>query len=158
VAVAVRRAAAALGPADDREPAKPEAVKPRPHPAGGEVDIGLRDAARPVILRPVEAGRPKPVRQRELAAVLDAEPTLLRRVDHEEAAEAPDRRPARRLLAFLIEDRHARAGISELAGRDQAGEAAADDEGIDGFGHVAKLSRRTATANTATRVSRRDRR
>src|SRR6185503_21258748 len=63
IAVAVRKIAAALRPADDRENleallAQPGALLPR-----REVHIGLGPAARPVILIAVEAGRAEPVVQ-----------------------------------------------------------------------------------------------
>ena len=66
VAVLGGRVAAALGPADDREPAQAPGVQPGALLARGEVDVGLGPLARPEVLLAVEAGRAQPVLQREL--------------------------------------------------------------------------------------------
>ena len=51
---------AALGPADDREQPQALLVQPRPLLARREVDVRLRPAPRPVVLRAVEPGRALP--------------------------------------------------------------------------------------------------
>src|SRR5690606_35854092 len=94
IAVAMRHAAAALGPADDRKPAHAHGMEPRTHLAGGKIDKGLGHLARPEILRPVEASRSHPVLQGEFAAVADAHAPLLGAVDEEQAAERPESLPA----------------------------------------------------------------
>ena len=50
IAVPVGQVAAPLGPADQREPPHPHAVQPGPLLPGGEGDVGLRPAVRPVVL------------------------------------------------------------------------------------------------------------
>ena len=136
IAVAMRLAAAALGPADDWKPAHAHAVQPWPHLAGGEVDKSFGDPARPEILRPVELRRPHPVLQRKLAAVADAHAPLLGAIDEEQAAKRPEGLAAERVLALLLQDDHAFAGIGELGCRDQSGKASADDDRVRVFGHV----------------------
>jgi hypothetical protein len=128
--VAVGAAVAALGPADDRE--QPVALLPQPGPllAGGEVDVGLGPAARPVVLGPVELRGAEPVVQRQLERVLDAHPPLLRAVDEEQAAEGPERLPAQRLLRLLVQQQHPPAGVRQLGGGDQAGETGSHDDGV----------------------------
>src|SRR5690606_29934598 len=83
IAVAVRVRTAALGPADDREPSHAQRMEPRAHLAGGEVDIGLGNLARPVVFQPVELSRAQPVLPGQLPAVPDPHPALLGAV-HEE--------------------------------------------------------------------------
>ena len=124
--------AAALGPADVREEADALLVQPRALLAGGPVDVRLGPAARPLVLGPVEAGRAEPVLPRELARVPDPQPPLLGAVDEEEAAERPERLAAERLLRLLVDEDHALPGGGELGGRDEAGEARADDDGVGG--------------------------
>ena len=130
IAVAMREAAAALGPADDREPAHAHRVQPWPHLAGGEIDEGLGDLARPEILGPVELRRAHPVLQRQRAAVADAHAPLLGAVDEEQAAERPEGLAAERILALLFEDDDLLAGVAELGRRDQPAQAAADDDDV----------------------------
>ena len=72
--------------------------------AGGEVEVRLGPLARPEVLVPVELGRTHPVLRRELEAVLDAHPALLRAVDEEEPAEAPEGLAAEGLLALLVDE------------------------------------------------------
>ena len=131
IAVAHRVVAAALGPADHRERCDaPSRAARRASRRRRSATIGLGPAPRPVIVVAVEAGRAEPVLQREIVAVADAEPALLRRVDEEQAAERPERLAAEILLAFLIEHDHALAGIGDLGGGDQPGEAAADHDHV----------------------------
>src|SRR6202022_1434231 len=77
VAVADGQVAAPLRPLDGREPAHAPGVAPGPLLAGREGDVGLRPAARPLVLRTVERGGAHPVLERELVRVPDAEPPLL---------------------------------------------------------------------------------
>ena len=74
--------------------------------AGGEVDVRLGPAARPVVLLAVElrAARASPAGQ--LAGVLDAHPALLGGVDEEQPAERPERLAAEGLLGLLVEQQH----------------------------------------------------
>lgn len=136
VAVAVRQTAAALGPADDREPAHPLLVEPGPLLPGGEVHIGFRPLVRPVVLptgiggAPVEAGRALPVLPRQLTGVLDPHQPLLGRVDQEQPAERPERLPAQIGLRLLVEEQHLAPGVHEFRRRDQPGQPAADDDHI----------------------------
>ena len=117
VAVLGRRVAAALGPADDREPAHASGLQPRPLLAGRERHVGLRPALRPVILGAIEARRAHPVLQRQVVRVADAQAPLLGAVDEHQPAERPERLAAQRLLALLVEQDHLAAGIDQLAGR-----------------------------------------
>src|ERR1700754_4839431 len=87
VAVAHGIVAAAFGPADHREDAMAHRAQPGAFFARGERHIGLGPSARPVIVVAVETGRAHPVLQREVVAVLDAEPALLGRINQEQSAE-----------------------------------------------------------------------
>ena len=130
VAVAGRKITAALGPADHGEDLQALLIQPRTLFAGREVDIGLGPAARPKILVAVEAGRAEPVLPGKIAAVADAHAALLRRVDEEQSAERPERLPAERGLAFLIEDDHPPACIRKLGRGHEAREPRADHDGV----------------------------
>ena len=66
----------ALGPADNRKEAHALRMKPGAFFAGGEGYIGFRPKARPIVFRPVEAGRAEPILQRKLMGIADAQPTL----------------------------------------------------------------------------------
>ena len=145
VAVAVGERAAALGPADDREPAHALGVQPGMHLARGEVDIGLGHLARPVVLGPVELRRAHPVLQRQLAAVADLQPALLGTVDEEQAAERPEGLPAERVLALLIEQDDAFSGIAKFRGSNQPRQPAAHHDHIGILGH-ARSPRRFAAS------------
>ena len=130
--------AAALGPADHGEEAHALLVQPGALLAGGEVDVGLGPAARPVVLGAVEAGRAQPVLQRELVRVLDAHPALLGRVDEKEPAEGPEGLAAERRLGLLVDRSDPPAGVRQLGGRDQPGQPAADDDGVVFVTHSAR--------------------
>ena len=125
VAVPGRGVAAALGPADDREPAHAALVQPGALLAGGEVDVRLGPAPRPdvLVVEAVEAGGAQPVLPGELDGVLDPHPALLGRVDEEQPAERPEGLPAEILLRLLIDQDDPPAGVEQLARRDQPGEA-----------------------------------
>ncbi len=130
VAVLGGRVAAALGPADDREPAQAPGVQPGALLGRGEGDIGLGPLAGPEVLLAVEAGRAQPVLQGKVVAIADAHAPLLGRVDEEQAAERPERLAAQRLLRLLIEQDHLAPGLDQLGRGDQPGKPAADDDGI----------------------------
>ena len=124
VAVAGREVAAALGPADVR------ARSARPARAATRASRRRRSRRRP---RPSGAASRPPARskpavpsqscQRELARVLDAQPPLLGAVDEEQAAERPERLAAERRLRLLVDEDHPAAGVGQLGGGDEAGEA-----------------------------------
>src|SRR5690606_4501188 len=130
IAVAVGKRAAALGPADDGPPAHAHTVQPRPHLAGGKIDESLGDPVRPEILGTVELRGTQPVLPGEVAAVADAETALLRRVDHEEAAQRPPGLTAEEIAAFLLEDDDAPAHIGELRRGGETSQPRADNDGI----------------------------
>ena len=114
--------------------------------AGGEVHVGLGPSPRPVVLGPVEAGRAQPVLPRELVRVADAQPALLGAVDEEQPAEGPERLAAQRRLGFLVDEDDAPAGVGQLGGGDEAGEAGADDDRVGRVlrGHRARPTRSTS--------------
>ncbi len=91
VAVTAGATVAALGPADHREHPQTLVVEPLPLLAGGEGDVRLGPAARPVVALAVELRAAHPVLEGELVGVLDAHPPLLGGVHEEEAAERPER-------------------------------------------------------------------
>ena len=128
IAVAVRKRAAAFGPADDRPPAHAHPVQPGAHLAGGEIDESLGDLAGPKILGTVELRRAQPVLPGKISAVPDAEATLLRRVDHEQAAERPPSLAAEEIAALLLQDDDALARIGEFGRGNEAGKPGADDD------------------------------
>ncbi len=130
IAMAVGKPAAAFGPADDRKPAHALRMQPRALLARPEIDIALRPGARPMILLAVEAGGRHPVLQGQLAAVADAHPPLLGRVDEEQAAERPEGLAAERLLRLLVEEDDAFAGIGNFGCCGQSGEPRPDDDDI----------------------------
>ena len=130
IAVAHRVIAAALGPADHREDAMAHRAQPVALFAGGERHIGFGPAPRPVILVAVEAGRSHPVLQREIEAVLDAEPALFRAVDQEQSAERPEGLAAEALFAFLVDHDDAFAGVGDFGRRDEARKPAADHDDV----------------------------
>ena len=100
--------------------------------AGRELDVRLGPLPRPdvLVVEPVEAGRAQPVLEGELAGVLDAHPALLGGVDEEQPAEGPERLAAEVVAVLLVEDQHAPAGLGQLVGGDEAGEAGADDDDV----------------------------
>src|SRR6195256_614490 len=74
------RTRAAADPGKNSMPPRPD---PPPLPPCRECHVGFRPALRPKILIAVEPRRPDPVLQREIVAVLDAEPALFGRIDQE---------------------------------------------------------------------------
>ena len=156
IAVAKGPIAAALGPAHDRKPAHPLLVQPRPRLAGGKGDVGLGPLPRPVVFLAVEAGRPHPVVKRELVRVFHAQPALFGRIDQEQAAERPERLAAQALLGLLVDDDHPLAGVGQLGGGDQTGQAAAHDDHIGVVTQKRFLAQRTLVESLNVFLSRCD--
>ena len=121
VAVPVGQVAAALGPADQREPAHPQRVQPGPLLRRGEVDVRLGPPVRPVVLAggvidpAVEAGAAEPVLPGQLAGVLDAQAPLLGRAHQEQAAEGPERLTAQVRLGLLVQQQYPPAASASSA-------------------------------------------
>jgi hypothetical protein len=126
IAVAHRVIAATLGPADHGKDRMAHRAQPAALLAGGEADIGFGPASGPKILVAIEPRRSRPVLQRQVETVLDAEPALFGAVDQKQAAERPEGLAAEALLAFLVEHDDAFAGIGDFAGGNEARETAAD--------------------------------
>jgi hypothetical protein len=145
VAVPVGPAVAPLGPADDREEPQTHRPQPRALLAGREVDVRLGPPARPVVLLAVELGASHPVRQGEVVAVVHPHPALLRGVDEEQAAEAPEGLPTQRLLGLLVDQEHPSPGVGDFRGGGEPGQAVTDDDdiGIRGGVHGRTLTART---------------
>ena len=134
-----RPVAAALGPADVRHHPNPLIMQPGPFLAGGEVDVGLRPAARPLILGAVEPGGSEPVLPGQLARVVNPKPPLLGTVDQEQSAQGPERLPPEGGLGLLVEDDHLAARIRQLGSRDQARQPGPDDDCVSVCGHRASI-------------------
>ncbi len=128
IAMAHRIVTAALGPADDREDPMAHRAQPSAFLAGRERHIGFRPAPRPKIFIAVEARRPHPVLQREIVAVLDAEPALFGAIDQKQSAERPEGLAAKALFAFLIDHDDAFAGVGDFGCGDKAREACTDHD------------------------------
>ncbi len=130
VAVGQRGPAAPLGPADDREP--PDALRMQPGAllAGREVEVGLRPAARPEVLLPVEPGGREPVLGCELEGVPDAETALLGGVDEEEPAERPPGLAAEGALRLLVEHDHPLARVEQLRRGHQSRQPCSHDDRV----------------------------
>ena len=136
VAVAVGVVAAALGPARVGDPAHALAVQPRALLAGAEAHVGLGPLARPLVLGPVEGRGAHPVLQRQLVGVLDAHPALLGAVDEHQPAQRPERLAAQVRLGLLVEQEHLLAGVGQLGGGHQPGQAAADHDHVGVVAHA----------------------
>ena len=141
VAVPGRAVAAALGPADDREEPHALPVQPGALLARGEVDVRLGPLARPVVLGPVESGGALPVLPGQLVAVPDPQPALLGGVDQEEAAEGPVGLAADGLFGLLVEQDHLAAGVDQLRGGGEPGEARSDHDHISVVRHLSSPHR-----------------
>ena len=100
----------------------------------GELQVRLRPPPRPGILVAVESGRAEPVLTGEVERVVDAHPPLLGRVDEEQPAERPPRLAAEVRAGLLVDDHDPLARRDRFAGRDEAGQAPADDEDVGGKG------------------------
>src|SRR5699024_7725603 len=145
VAVPLGAAVAPLGPADDGE----DPVPHRPQPAAllprRELQVGLRPAARPVIIGAVgllEGGGAQPVLSGELEGVTDPESALLGAVHEEQPAEAPPRLRAEVLLPLALQQQHAPSAVGDLGRGDQAREPGSDDDDLC-LRHHSTLIRRT---------------
>lgn len=71
-----------------------------------------------------------PVLQGEFVGVLDAEAALLGRIHQKQSAERSECLSAQILLTFLIKKDDALARIGDLGGRNQPGEARANDNDV----------------------------
>src|SRR5262249_18185403 len=80
----------------------------------------------PEIFLAIEAGRAHPVLQSEVVGVLDAKAALFRRINQKKSAERPERLASEALLAFLVQQNDALAGVGDLGGRHQPRQTAAD--------------------------------
>ena len=130
VAVPDRQVAAALRPADVGHELHAHPGQPRALLAGGEVDVGLGPAPRPLVLVAVEARGAEPVLPGELVRVLDPQPALLGAVDEHQPAQGPERLAAQRGLRLLVEEDDLAAGVGQLRGGDEAREPRSDDDGV----------------------------
>ncbi len=133
--VAVRASArdrvpAAFRPLDDREPSHALGGQPGPLLTGGELDICLGPASRPVVLRPVEPGRAQPVGQGQLARVVHSQPPLLGGVDEHQPAERPERLAAERRGRLLVQQDDPATGVGQLGGGDETGQPGPHDQDI----------------------------
>ena len=61
---------------------------------------------------------------------MHAQPALFGGVHEHQPAERPERLPAQRGGWLLVEDDHPAAGVSELSGGHEAGEAGPDDHDV----------------------------
>ncbi len=143
IAVAHRVIAAAFSPADNRKAAMPHGVQPAALFPGGEAEIGLGPAARPVVLGPVEPRRSEPVLPGEVEAVFDTEPALFGRIDEEQSAERPERLTAEALLALLVDHDDFLAGVGDLGCGDEAGKTRAHHDHVRGNIHRIPLCKPT---------------
>jgi hypothetical protein len=109
-----------------REPPHPHAVQPGSLLPGGEVDVGLRPAVRPVVLArrvvgsAVEERAAHPVLPGQRVRVPDAHPALLGAADQQQAAERPEGLAAQVRLGFLVEQQHPPSGPGQLRGSGQS--------------------------------------
>src|SRR6202158_850204 len=128
IAVAHGIVAAALGPADDGEDSMAHRAEPSAFLAGCERHIGFRPAPWPKILVAIKPRRPQPVLQRQIVAVLDAEPALFGAIDQKQAAERPEGLAAEVLFALLVDHDDALAGVGDFSCGDEARQPAADHD------------------------------
>ena len=154
VTVAVGPIPAALGPPDDRKPAHPLLVQPRPCLTRGKGDKGFRPLPRPEVFLAVKAGRPHPVVERELLRVLHPQPTLFGSIDQEQAPKRPESLAAQALLRLLVDDDHPLAEVGQLGRGNQTGQAAPHDDHVGVIAQARLLikacfgkSRTTASSN-----------
>jgi hypothetical protein len=83
-----------------------------------------------MIIVAVELRRGEPVLTGELEGVGDSEPSLLRRIDEEQAAERPERLAAEVGAWFLVDDDHAPPGGSRFRRGHEPGKAPPDHEHV----------------------------
>ena len=122
--------AASFGPLDERKPPDAQIVQPAPLLPGREVHVRLGPAARPVILRPVEACTAQPVGQGQLLGVVDPQPSLLGGVDQEQPTEGPVRLPAERTQGLGVDDDHRVPGLGHLVPGHQPRQARTDHDHV----------------------------
>ena len=135
IAMAHRVIAAALGPADHRENTVSHRAQPVALFAGRERNIGFRPALRPMVVIAVEARGAHPVLQREIVGILDAKPALFRKVDQKQTAERPKCLAAQALVALLIDDDDALAGVGDFGRGHQPRQSAADHDYVCVISH-----------------------
>ncbi len=97
VTVRERIAAAALGPAGARQHAQPQRAQPIALLDRRELDVGAREPPRVLILGPVEAGAPQPVRPGQLERVVDPRPCAAP-ASRRRTGRRATRTPARRVM------------------------------------------------------------
>lgn len=130
VARPTRAGRAPLRPAHGGEPSQAEPVQPRALLAAREIEVGLRPASWPGILRAIEPRRREPVAGGQLARVPDAESALFGRIHEEQSTERPEGLAAEALLALLVEQEDRAARASRLTGGDETGEPRAHDDDV----------------------------
>ena len=130
VSVTARVVSAPLGPADSGEDLQPTLTEPAALLPRGKVDVGVRPLPRPVVLRPIETRGAKPVLQRQLVAVADAQPPLFGAVDEEQPAEGPECLTAEVVGVLLVNDQNSASPFDEFACRDQTGQSGPNDDDI----------------------------
>src|ERR1700733_6877177 len=126
----LRAVAAAFGPADQREDLQSPGAQPAALLACREIDVGMRPLPRPVNLLPVERRGAGPILQREFGTVVHPQPTLLRAVNEEQAAERPERLPAEVGAVLLVHDQYPFTATPPPPGAHQAAQARPDDDDI----------------------------
>ncbi len=130
VAVAGRGAVAALGPAHHGEELDAAASQPRALLAGRPLHVRASPLARPFVLGAVKTGRAKPVLQRKIQRILDAQPPLLGGIHEEQPAKRPPRLTANIVLVLLIHNDHALTSVNKFARSDQAGQTGTNNDGV----------------------------
>lgn len=132
VAVPVGPPVTALGPADGGQERDAVAGQPGSFLPGGELDIGACPSDGPgvLVVEPVELGAAPPVVPGQVEGVLDAQAPLFRGVDHEQAAERPPGLPTEVGGVLLVDERDLLAGAGQFVGRDQTGQAGADNDDV----------------------------
>src|SRR5690606_41679449 len=139
-----------LGPADDGEDPVPHRPQPVALLPRRELQVGLRPAARPVIIGAVgllEGGGAQPVLSGELEGVTDPESALLGAVHEEQPSEAPPGLRAEVLLPLAPEQQHAPSAVGDLGRGDQARQPGADDD------HLVLHCHSTLIRRTRSRLS-----
>src|SRR6478672_3957008 len=114
--------AAALRPADEGKGLQATLVQPAALLARREVDVGVGPLPRPVVLGAVEARGAEPVLQRQLVAVVDAQPPLFGTVDEEQPTKRPERLTTDVVGVLLVDDEHAAPTLDQLTRRYQPGQ------------------------------------
>ena len=117
-------------------------MQPWPHFSGRKFHIGFGPFARPGIFVTVELSAAHPVAQGQFMTVLDPHTALFRRVDHEQATQAPERLTAQKAFGFLINHDHLFAAVAQFGRRGQTGQTATNNNCIcGGVGHERSFQR-----------------